>query len=282
MSDICIITPIYQTRLLDEEKYAIRHMIRYLSDYTRYIIAPDTLDISINGFETIYFPAHYFSGLAGYNQLLLSKEFYERFAQFDYMLIYQLDALVFSDRLQEFCHLGYDYIGSPWFASTQNPDEGFIGCGNGGLSLRHVQHCLDVIHSTTFDNMALLHKFSHIMTHPFGDISHNPLPTRIFKKLNIFRHSRHGLAEYIRTYKWNEDRFWGLRVPMMYPDFKISPPDVGLDFAFEMFPEYSLEKNGYKPPFGCHAWWRYGADFWKPYLIEDVNFTFYAHERSPK
>ena len=38
---------------------------------------------------------------------------YSRFEKYEYMLIYQLDAFVFSDRLMEFVEAGYDYIGAP-------------------------------------------------------------------------------------------------------------------------------------------------------------------------
>ena len=35
------------------------------------------------------------------------------FLEYQYMLIYQLDAFVFEDKLDYFCELGYDYIGIP-------------------------------------------------------------------------------------------------------------------------------------------------------------------------
>lgn len=60
------------------------------------------------------FPDTYFKGIAGYNRLMMSPEFYETFAQWEYILIYQTDAWVFSDRLSEWCSKGYDYIGAPW------------------------------------------------------------------------------------------------------------------------------------------------------------------------
>lgn len=278
-SRVAIITPIYRTHLSDQEHYAIRHILYHLSNYSKFIIAPDRLQITITGFETIYFSAHYFAGIAGYNQLMLSPSFYQTFATFEYILICQLDALILSDRLQTFCDLGYDYIGSPWFASSEDPNRGFIGCGNGGLSLRHVQHCLDVLESDEFDKLPLYKKLWRVMTYPYGDMLSEAFHMRLLKKLNIFRQSHRGLDHYIHTYKWNEDRFWGLRVPMFYPSFKIAPIEIGLDFAFEMFPDWSLQHNHHQLPFGCHAWWRYGADFWRPYLIDQVDFIFDAHER---
>lgn len=276
---IAVITPIYQTQISPNEQYAIRHILRHLSAYPRYIIAPDTLNINITHFETCYFTAHYFADVAGYNQLMLSEDFYQQFSQFDYILICQLDALILSDQLQAFCEMGYDYIGAPWFASNTNPIEGFIGCGNGGLSLRHVAHSLDVIRSTNFDKLNIFRKLLRVMSQDYADISTNPIYIRWLKKFNLFRHSRHGIQNYIQTYQWNEDRFWGARTPIFYPNFKVAPVEIGLKFAFEMFPAYSFEKNERQLPFGCHAWWRYGEDFWKPHLIEDVPFIFTASKR---
>jgi hypothetical protein len=61
------------------------------------------------------FPKRYFENIEGYNELLLSASFYERFLDTKYILIYQLDAFVFKDELQEWCDKGYDYI-APWIA----------------------------------------------------------------------------------------------------------------------------------------------------------------------
>jgi hypothetical protein len=41
------------------------------------------------------FPKRYFENIEGYNELLLSASFYERFLDTKYILIYQLDAFVF-------------------------------------------------------------------------------------------------------------------------------------------------------------------------------------------
>ncbi len=61
-----------------------------------------------------YFNNEYFNGVSGYNKLMLSREFYLRFKNYEYILIYQLDAYVFRDELDYWCGQGYDYIGAPW------------------------------------------------------------------------------------------------------------------------------------------------------------------------
>ena len=104
---------------------------------------PSRSDYSIETFDP-----KYFKGTAGYNTLMLSPQFYQRFTDYDYILIYQLDAFVFSDRLEEFCELGYDYIGAPWPYATigvrlRLPVK--VSVGNGGFSLRNVKSCINVL-----------------------------------------------------------------------------------------------------------------------------------------
>jgi hypothetical protein len=66
------------------------------------------------------FPKRYFENIEGYNELLLSASFYERFLDTKYILIYQLDAFFFKDELQEWCDRGYDYIGAPWITTQKH------------------------------------------------------------------------------------------------------------------------------------------------------------------
>lgn len=78
--------------------------------------------------------------VAAYNRLLLSAAFYAAFRDYDYVLIYQLDCLVFSSDLDRWCDRGWDYAGAPWFLGYQaGPDGGLWRAGNGGLSLRRVE-----------------------------------------------------------------------------------------------------------------------------------------------
>ena len=60
-------------------------------------------------------PACDFVDRVAYNRLMMSEQFYRAFEGYEYILIYQLDCLVFSNALEEWCRKGYDYIGAPWF-----------------------------------------------------------------------------------------------------------------------------------------------------------------------
>lgn len=66
-----------------------------------------------------YFNEQYFDSRKSYNELMLSVDFYRSFREYQYMLIYQLDAFVFEDQLEYWCNKGYDYIGAPWIKANK-------------------------------------------------------------------------------------------------------------------------------------------------------------------
>ena len=98
----------------------------------------------------------FFADISGYTKLLLAKQFYQAFADYEYILIYQPDCLVFSDDLEYWCAKGWDYVGAPWFRDHENdPTGGLWAVGNGGLSLRNVSSALAVLRSKLlYDNSA--------------------------------------------------------------------------------------------------------------------------------
>jgi hypothetical protein len=85
-----------------------------------------------------------------YNQLLTSKLFYENFKNYEYVLIFQTDTLLFPHsgfKIDDF--LGYDYVGAPWSWRQKKKDDEECDDdkergGNGGLSLRSVSTMLKI------------------------------------------------------------------------------------------------------------------------------------------
>jgi hypothetical protein len=159
---IKVLIPIYRSCFGELEEKSLLQCMKVLKYYSIVLVQPEGLD---NGYITEKFPnvevesfsKHFFKNIDGYNELLLSSLFYERFLDSEYILIYQLDAFVFKDELRDWCQKGYDYIGAPWIA-TQNNAIGmkifdkvatifnskkknerkqiFYKVGNGGFSLR--------------------------------------------------------------------------------------------------------------------------------------------------
>ena len=262
---VSIVIPVYKNTLSPTETVSLTQCLRVLGHYPVVFVKPTSLDLSpllnalpgaATSVTTQSFDDTYFGSVQDYSRLMLLPAFYEAFAQFDYILIHQLDAFVFRDELADWCRRGYDYIGAPWLrdrdfsgfwdekifnlkkqiarwldlrkADGVTPREitTLNGVGNGGLSLRHVAHSL-----------AALQK------------------------------GRKRLAQYeaAAMYQFNEDVFWGVEANRYWPRLRIPDFRTAMRFAIEFYPERAV--NGYNQgrlPFGCHAWDIHGTDFWRP------------------
>jgi len=145
---VAVVIPIgLQLPLTAEEQISLHHLRKHLGRFDRYIIGQATLPKEMRDFALKKFAMRHFASQSGYNRLLMSEEFYRAFVEYEYILIYQLDCLVFNDNLDEWCGKGWDYVGAPWLKNREDPAEGFSGVGNGGLSLRRVKSALEVLRS---------------------------------------------------------------------------------------------------------------------------------------
>ena len=263
---VAVITPLYKERLTPGEEISLKHLKHYLGRFDRFLMIPDSFKVSYPDFKIARFDDKHFKGLGSYSRLLLSKGFYEQFKEYEYILIYQLDSLVFSEDLLMWCKMGYDYIGAPWFRDKTDPEKGLTRVGNGGLSLRKVETFLKVLNSPryTAETVPLWKEFFSI---ELKDIQDMPLLARLPKKLRVLKSARKGVSWYAAHYTINEDHFWADRANLFYPEFKMAPVEVALRFSFEIHPRYCFEKNNHQLPFGCHAWTKWDKDFWEDYLL---------------
>lgn len=251
--EVTVVIPIYKTCLSEYEQISLRQVLQVLGHHRIVAVKPRSLDIS-----SLHLPAEesfdddYFAGIAGYNRLMMSAEFYRRFSDSEYILIYQLDAYVFSDRLKEWCGKGYDYVGAPWLSKPIYRFPLYRLCswmkrkwlarkglphrsitrdkvGNGGLSLRRVDA-----------HIAVLEKYSDVAA---AYLSH-----------------RHHL--------FNEDVFFSVEVRRREPSFRYPTVQEALDFAFDKYPRLCFRRNHHRLPFGCHAWYkRKMRRFWFPIIL---------------
>ncbi len=238
---VVVLIPIYQTNLSESERASLAQGVAMLGRYPIRLVKPEGLavDTILREFpdvNTESFPDHYFTGTDSYNQLLISLDFYRRFAQYEHMLIYQLDAWVFRDELPYWCARKYDYLGAPGFYQPEfdslpaNAASQFANAlanrrlvFNGGLSLRRVK--------------------------------------AIIRYLKIYQ-------TFYPAWKGNEDMLFSLeatRLLPMKPFIKLPPWQEALRFAFEKSPAASYELTGHQLPFGCHAGERYAPAFWKSF-----------------
>jgi hypothetical protein len=247
-----VVIPIYKNYFGDLEEKSFLQCMNVLKDYPVVLVQPDGLDntyITENFSNVVVenFSKDYFENISGYNELLLSSSFYERFLDSEFILIYQLDAFVFKDTLKEWCKKGYDYIGAPWIATKHNTNvtkilalfdskkkkerkQIFYKVGNGGFSLRKVS--------------------SHY---------------KIAKEQGTF------ISDFLRTEKKTiyaiEDVFWSLKAPEFCKDFKIPGYKEALHFAIDRKPKIAFKLINDEIPFGCHGINKPKViDFWKPIL----------------
>ncbi|MVM35208.1 hypothetical protein GO755_34615 [Spirosoma sp. HMF4905] len=174
-----------------------------------------------------------------------------------------MDAFVFRDELMEWCRKGYDYIGAPWLEgwSMATPTSPFIGVGNGGFSLRKISSLLKVSNS-----------FSYIfwpseLWKKFQAVSSRDKPAALVdlaKNLTIRNNTFHWFNDRAKT----EDVFWGMFVKRNFTWFTIPDAEEATQFSIEAQPQRLHELNQHQLPFGCHAWWKYDLEFWRPFIRE--------------
>ena len=107
-NQVAVVVPVYRNKISADEKIALNHAVNYLDGYPRFLLLPEELHFALKGFTTVLFDSRFFHDVVSYSQLLLSKAFYETFKNYEYILIYQLDCLLFSDQLDIWCKAGYD------------------------------------------------------------------------------------------------------------------------------------------------------------------------------
>ena len=260
---VAILVPVHRASLDADERISLRHLERFLGRYDRYLILPSSLKLAMTGFEVERFPDEFFRSHFDYSRLFLDKRLYRRFAHYEYVLVYQLDCLVFADELEQWCAMGYDYIGAV------HEIEGVQMVGNGGFSLRRVAGCLSALESKR-QMIAPGAHWQKYWAHRPRHIRAINLPRRYLKYLRAFngvdweiRHDRRSATA------WPEDWFWSLKAEKYNRAFRKPGVDEAHRFAFFGEPRICFETIG-RLPFGCHAWARVDRAFWEPHLLQDA------------
>ncbi len=247
ITQVKVVVPLYKPELDADERLSLAHNAEVLHRYPHVLLVPkgmptdgvlsalpDGIDVSVIEVSTQWLGRE--NGIAGYNRMMLSREFYDMFADCEYILICQTDAWVFRDELAEWCSRGYDCIGGVWwrrgvwslpvirwFFPKNRKLYGKVG--NGGFSLRKVasfrRACDELRKRATF----------------------------------YLRHTHH-------TY--SEDIFWAVEPK----DFAYPSMEVATHFAFDNHPDRCERLIGKgNLPFGCHGWSKSARrKYWQPYI----------------
>lgn len=264
MSDIIIVIPVYKSfeELSGNEKTSLRQLKKVLGNYPICILAAN--NFTIKEYEDFFdgkniiterFENRFFKTVKDYNQLCLSKHFYEKFLSYHYMLIYQTDAYVFNDQLNVWMKEGYDYIGAPFHADNSEPfDINTWTVGNGGFSLRCVAACYEFTKRLESYNsiIQILNKWRC-----------KKFVSKILIKLRLVNLS---VIERILLNKYNEDFVFGVLSKNITRSFSVAPITKAIQFSFEAHPSLLYALNNNNLPFGCHGWERYERDFWKNFI----------------
>lgn len=269
VNKVCIVIPVYKAfkALSEKEIISLKQVFKILYKYNMIFIGKDEivsqyLSFSKSEFpdlkiKTVKFAPSSFGSVSTYNSLLISKKFYDQFSAYLYMLIYQLDAYVFKDELEAWCNKKYDYIGAPWFEGWGNSvSHNIIGSGNGGFSLRNINSSIRIL-----KRIKTIKKIKNATTK--FDSQNRSYFIMILKTFNrFFKIGEFSLLHEIFLKNINEDVYWVNVLGRIFNDFKVAPPEVALNFSFEVNPSllFDLTKNSL--PFGCHAWEKHEPEFW--------------------
>jgi Protein of unknown function (DUF5672) len=258
---VAIVVPVYRSQLDEDELISLRHLERHLSRYDRYLIEPRSLGVGLDGFRIERFPDSCFASRKAYSSLCLSKRLYRRFLEYEYILLYQLDCLVFADELGAWCSKGYDFVGAV------HEIEGVRMVGNGGFSLRRVERFLAVLTSKARMVDPRQHWQEHWAARPLSTRL-AASPRRLLKHLRTFNGVDWQIRQHSRSYSgWAEDWFWSRTAQKYLPDFRKPSNEEAARFAFGERPRETYEAVGRRLPFGCHGWTRFDRAFWEPYLL---------------
>src|SRR5664280_3798193 len=107
-NSLAVVVPVYRTHLSDDERVSLRHVEHFLPEADKFLVMPGTLDFHRSGYRKACFAPALFDGIAGYNCLMLSREFYARFDEYEFILIHQLDAIILSSDVERFFNMEVD------------------------------------------------------------------------------------------------------------------------------------------------------------------------------
>lgn len=250
-----VVIPVYKSQLNDREYTSFEACCRILRKYTLCLVTYNQFDDTVYcqiarlynvKLQVEYFEDYYFKNIHGYNRLMLSADFYHRFDEFRYMLVYQLDAYVFRDELQKWCGCDFDYIGAPLFAPGFRYSTQYALVGNGGFSLRKTQVFESLFHTKLTWHQLLQVKYPK---NPYINWRKKIVYTLMLWALGRFD----GLF-YFLTYFVDEDRFFSCALLGTSMKLSVPPVEKAMFFAFDQGGAFWFDQTKCVLPFGVHAW----------------------------
>lgn len=268
MQKVIIVIPIHKPDPTKNELASFAQCYKVLGSHPICVVAPEGLNTEaytqvVKDSEFLFIDKTWLSSIEQYNKLKISLYFYNLFKDYEYLLTYELDAWVFRDELLYWCDKGYDYIGAPWFEGYEegNGSKRFLHGCNSGFSLRNIIKVRKIL-----NRIEGLKKFRNFWFHSklqgIIEFQNVPFFRQRFKIIDVV-YFKEIIFDWITHY---EDYYWTYIIPLTFSDFSIAPKGEALKFSFEVNPNYLFELNDKQLPFGCHAWKRYGQEFWNEFI----------------
>ena len=269
---VAILIPLStRSDLTPDERISLNHLERYLGHYDRFFLAPEGLPLEFPEHQVKRFAKKFFGSVGAHTRFLYWPGLYKAFLDYDFIFFYHLDALAFSDQLEQWCDAGFDYIGPPWLTCSDTPWVTRARVGNCGFCLMRVESALKALRNRyrASPSMLWLDLFTRNCDRlgPVIDLLRWLQPRFPVSKLVNRPLEELDKMQNPGPHNVNTDIFWSDRAIRYLPEFKVASFEEGLKFGFEAAPRTCLELNGGRMPFGCHAWPRYDRKFWEPFLI---------------
>ena len=281
---VCI--PIYKSELNEFEIISIKSHIFKLKAHDIFLLVPKSkkdeiiLNLSNNNIPDSLYRLHEVNdycldGYEHYNYLLLSPSFYKFYESYSHILIAQMDAYTFSDRLIEWCKSELDYIGAPCFQYKNYWTNKLFFCGVGGFSLRSIDKTLKVLEKnpTIFKYQDLKRYLKESNLKGKIVLYFKYIITKILKKdrlkrdIKIHRFTSRFFNLFIFL---NEDVSYAYYLPKYFNSFKVGNYIQSSNFCIDWNVNVLLKQISSAVPFGAHAWFTYPENFkeWKKIIKE--------------
>lgn len=259
---IAIVVPIYKTNLNNYEKVSLNSILNVFANCRKIIVKPEGLSVSeIDHFEEFdgveSFSSSYFESISAYNELMLSRCFYERFISYKYILVTQLDVYLFSNKIGYWLEQDYDYVGAPWVSNSY-------------FSILFYRIRM-LVEKNIFKNHSKIYKYETRNEVGNGGFSLRKVESHI----NVIDKMQDKIVHYLnnqRQHSFNEDVFWSMEPIRNGINFRKPSMKEALKFAFDTNPEKMLKLNDNCLPMACHGWYkRKHLKFWRKIILGHIN-----------
>jgi hypothetical protein len=242
------------------ERLSFQQCYKVLGKHPIRLVCPRGMDISryremVPGVVPDFIDTKWFRSLRAYNLMKVLPWLYRRYAGYEFMLTYELDAWVFRDELLQWCEQGWDYIGAPWFERFYkcSDDSPVLAVGNSGFSLRSIPKTRAILRQLLREKLLSLAKDAVKRRRSIRDTP------RVLASAELLYDPFEGWID-------SDDLFWSFVVGKQYPSFGIAPYELARAFAFEANARRLYAENNGRLPFGCHKWTDLQPDFWRDHI----------------